>query len=423
MQNVPSPEEPLVVDDREAGLFRVNRRSFTEAAILEQERRRIFARSWLYAGHESELPAPGDFRAREVGGRRIILVRGSDGKVRALFNTCRHRGALVCLHAAGNAKSFQCSYHGWTYGNDGELVGLPGADAYAPAFDRKSLALAPTARLETYRGFIFVSFAPRPDSLIEYLAGAREHLDIICDYVSSSGGTEIVGGTQLYCMRANWKLLVENSIDQYHLPTTHRRYIEFLSDAGVRREPKRPGAGHSLGNGHTVIHTDSTHTRTEEIAGGTRDYKITHTSRNLFVFPNLVVVLRPDERHGAVAGAPSNAGASITIRTFYPREPDNVDITAWALAPAGESAAARALRLDNFLVFFGPGGYATPDDVEMLESCQKGFANQEVGWSDISRGMKRDQPLPDDELQMRGFWRRWHALVAPKAAVHDGPET
>ena len=124
-------------------------------------------------------------------------------------------------------------------------------------------------------------------------------------------------------------------------------------------------------------------------------YQITQTSRNLFIFPNLII----------------NDIMAITIRTFFPVSPDYMEVSAWALAPSDESPEDRALRLDNFLTFLGPGGYATPDDVEALESCQLGFANREVEWSDISRGMKRAEPEVTDELQMRAFWRRWHALM------------
>jgi hypothetical protein len=88
-----------------------------------------------------------------------------------------------------------------------------------------------------------------------------------------------------------------------------------------------------------------------------------------------------------------------------------MEVNAWALAPIDESAEDSALRLDNFLTFLGPGGFATPDDVEMLESCQRGFMNREAQWSDISRGMKRDHPSIIDEMQMRTFWRRWNVLM------------
>jgi hypothetical protein len=128
---------------------------------------------------------------------------------------------------------------------------------------------------------------------------------------------------------------------------------------------------------------------------------MTQTNRNLLIFPNLII----------------NDIMAITVRTFFPRTPDYMDITAWALAPIDERPEHRAMRLDNFLTFLGPGGFATPDDVEMLEACQMGFANREVEWSDISRGMKREHPLPNDELQMRAFWRQWHELITLSATA------
>jgi p-cumate 2,3-dioxygenase alpha subunit len=411
--------ENLVIDNTVDGLFRVNRRVFTDPAILEAEKQGVFDQSWIYAGHESEIPEPGDFRARDVAGRPLILARGSDGQVRALLNTCTHRGSLVCRQPSGNTKSFQCPYHAWTFSNQGELIGVPGEDAYGTGFDRQDLGLATAPRMESYRGFIFVSFNPCVDDLVDYLAGAREYLDLICD--QSAVGMEIVSGTQAYCMRANWKLLVENSIDGYHAPITHQRYIEFLYATGVDRgfmQKRWKGQGLALGNGHSVIvnsplggrpiahwtpmfgeekkaELEAIQKNLAERYGEERAYKMTQTSRNLFIFPNLII----------------NDIMAITIRTFFPSTPDYMDITAWALAPKDESEDNRRLRLDNFLTFLGPGGFATPDDVEMLEGCQKGFANREVGWSDISRGMQRDEPWSNDELQIRTFWRKWHESI------------
>jgi hypothetical protein len=131
-------------------------------------------------------------------------------------------------------------------------------------------------------------------------------------------------------------------------------------------------------------------------------HRVTQTSRNLQIFPNLII----------------NDIMAVTVRTFFPVSPDYMEVTAWALAPKDESLENRALRLDNFLTFLGPGGFATPDDVEMLESCQKGFLNREVMWSDISRGMKRAKPVTTDELQIRTFWRRWHELLTLRPSIH-----
>jgi len=103
---------------------------------------------------------------------------------------------------------------------------------------------------------------------------------------------------------------------------------------------------------------------------------------------------------------------AITVRTYHPTAPDYMEVSAWALAPQEESPWARKYRLLNFLEFLGPGGFATPDDVEALEQCQRGFGNlAEARWSDISKGMNRAQPSFDDEIQMRAFWTEWNERV------------
>ena len=101
------------------------------------------------------------------------------------------------------------------------------------------------------------------------------------------------------------------------------------------------------------------------------------------------------------------------MRTFWPLAADHMRVTAWALGPAEESATSRARRLDSFLTFYGPGGLATPDDVEALELVQQGLANwQDDPWSEMSRGMgKEDEQLNSDEHHLRIFWRRWNELM------------
>jgi p-cumate 2,3-dioxygenase alpha subunit len=418
----------LLIDNRQDGLFRVNRQAFTDPDILALEHERVFERTWLYAGHTSEVPEPGDFRSRNVAGRPIILVRGTDGIVRVLLNTCTHRGAQVCREACGNARSFQCFYHAWTFNNQGALIGVPGDEAYSEVFhqERKSLGLASPARVDIYRDFVFISFDSHVEDLLDYLAGARDYLDLICD--QSEVGMEVVHGTQAYSMRANWKLLVENSMDGYHARTTHLRYFDYLISTGVdpaRVSGRRGGRGRALGNGHAVIESEPLWGRPiarwspafgeakraeleaiqrqfEDRFGAEWAYRITQTSRNLLIFPNLII----------------NDIMAITIRTFFPVSPDYLEIHAWALAPSDESEEDRAMRLDNFLTFLGPGGYATPDDVEALESCQLGFRNREVMWNDLSRGMRKSEPEITDELQMRAFWRQWHTLMqAPRGSA------
>ena len=106
-------DEPYIIDDVDGERFRLNRSVLIDPVILEQESERIFARSWIYVGHESEIAEPGDFRTRTVAGRPLIFARDGAGCVRGYLNTCRHRGAMLCREREGNRRRFTCMYHGW----------------------------------------------------------------------------------------------------------------------------------------------------------------------------------------------------------------------------------------------------------------------------------------------------------------------
>src|SRR5262245_45039041 len=163
-----------IVDDREKKTFLLDREVLVSEDVLRREMAQIFGRCWIYVGHSSELKKPGDFRSRKVAGRPVIFCRDQAGAFHCLFNTCRHRGAIVCTEREGNRRRFQCIYHGWTYGNDGRLVGVPGADAYAESFDKSVYGLRRPARFEEYRGFWFMCLNAGVGPLSDYLAGAKD---------------------------------------------------------------------------------------------------------------------------------------------------------------------------------------------------------------------------------------------------------
>ena len=151
--------EHLVEDDRIRGVFRVHRSSMTSAeSVPGGTGAGSLTGAGLYIGHDSEVENPGDYRRRTVAGRPVFLVRNRDGEVRVFLNSCTHRGALVCRRDAGNASVFQCFFHAWTFNTNGELIGVPGEDAYGPAFDRKGAwpqAAAPGGQLP---GFLLRQF-------------------------------------------------------------------------------------------------------------------------------------------------------------------------------------------------------------------------------------------------------------------------
>jgi p-cumate 2,3-dioxygenase alpha subunit len=418
---------PLVLNEPQAMRFEINRAALVDPSIFAAEQERVFERCWLYVGHESEVRAPGDFRTRMVCGRPILFCRDSAAELRVFLNTCRHRGTVVCREAEGNAERHTCFYHGWTYDRDGRLYAVPGQTAYPPSFDKSKLGLLPPARVDNYRGFVFLNFDAGAPALKDYLGRATEYIDLVLDQ-SPSGRMEVIHGTQEYDIRANWKLLVENSFDDYHLLSTHATWLDYLKNSGV--EMKRPqkgemlpahGVGKDLGNGHGT--TDNVNFRGRPVArwipiygeaarpeleriraelvsrlGEARATRVADTNRNLLIFPNLVLL----------------DGSSVSVRTFEPLAPDRMRVRAWALGPKEETPAARAIRLDSFLTFYGPGGFATPDDIEALESVQAGLgAYREVPWSIMTRGMAKDgEQLNTDELHLRAFWIRWDQLMS-----------
>ncbi len=163
----------FVIDKPEEELFAYHRSTMTSPEIFELEQQRIFDTCWLYLGHESEVPNPGDFVRRDIAGRPIFFVRSRrTGQINVFYNTCTHRGATICRQDTGNARSLQCFYHAWTFNTDGELIGVPDEESYGGYWDRKKMALQ-SPRVENYRGFLFVTFNPEAEDLITYLAGAR----------------------------------------------------------------------------------------------------------------------------------------------------------------------------------------------------------------------------------------------------------
>ena len=341
----------LIIDDSEKGLFRVHRSTMNSPEIYQQELERIYEKCWLYVGHETEIPNPGDYLRRNVGGWPIMFVRGNDGEARVFMNTCPHRGALVCRQDKGNARLFQCFYHAWTFNNQGVLVGTPEEEGYAEWFDPAERSMQPPPKVENYRGMVFLSYNPNAEDLNTYLGDGRIFLDTFLNQAGEEG-IRVLPGTFKYSIKANWKLMVENSVDGYHGFPTHITWIQYLDDSGKNASSVRRGLknyGVALGRGH-MGSVRATSSRNTEMYLGSRvrpTFQGEELERlevfrqklikrygpemeqwdpsiggagNFLIYPNLLFV------HGMKS-----------IRLVWPAAQDLMELTAWAIAPKGQS--------------------------------------------------------------------------------------
>jgi len=187
--------------------------------VYEKELENLVFRSWLYAGHVSEVPNPGDYLLFDIGEDSVIIVRDKAGEVQALMNVCRHRGARVCEAQSGNRKTFVCPYHGWVYNTDGSLKAAREMEARAD-FDVTDYGLK-KARILVYMGLIFINCDPH----------AADFLGPLSNLAQPLGAYDLehakVAHKHTYKVDANWKLVLENYLECYHCATSHRAYARM----------------------------------------------------------------------------------------------------------------------------------------------------------------------------------------------------
>jgi len=213
--------------DQQRERYALAREFYTDPDIYERDIERIFLRSWLYAGHQSEIPNPGDWFLFEFAGESVIIARSMAGEITAMLNVCRHRGSRICLEQKGCSKRLICRYHGWTYDLDGTLVG---ASRMGDDFDKSGIALK-RLHVELLDGMIYVNFAEQPSSFSPVREGLAECLRPY-DLANAR-----VAHRQSYPIAANWKLAVENYCECYHCAPAHPEYSRghSLAHQGMRK--------------------------------------------------------------------------------------------------------------------------------------------------------------------------------------------
>ncbi|MDH3690218.1 MAG: aromatic ring-hydroxylating dioxygenase subunit alpha [Gammaproteobacteria bacterium] len=189
---------------------------YTSQEFYQREVERLFMRMWNFIGREDEIPNPGDYLTTDICGESVVVIRDQENRIQAFANTCRHRGTRL-LSGSGHCRAIICPYHAWTYALDGKLVGTPGMEK-TEHFDPADNGLIPI-RLETWAGFIFVNFSSKSCSLMEHLG------DLPQQFASYNFSDVVCVRRTEYDLACNWKIYIENAMEDYHTPTVHRTSI------------------------------------------------------------------------------------------------------------------------------------------------------------------------------------------------------
>lgn len=403
----------------------VDRRIFWDQDIYDLEQERIFARSWLFVAHESQLENAGSFLTTYMGEDSVIVARGDDGAINVFLNSCPHRGNKVCFADSGSQRAFTCNYHGWAFGLDGALRKMPKMGIYkdTPGFRMEDWGLR-RARVESYKGLVFANFDEAAPSLEDYLGDFRWYLDAVLDV--EEGGTEFLpGGATRSVMNCNWKFPADNFVgDIYHALWTHLGGAEPTLGRHGGVKVSNENSWQISVNGHGWETNDSFFGNAATM--GDRELLRYMRSRQDAITARLGK-FRAD-MWGAVASATIFPNFSFlpgyfTFRTFQPRGPKKTEIHAWTLVPKNMPDDIKDRFRRGSMRTFSPAGILEMDDGENWEHSTLANAgymtrNQRLCYAMAPGGGAADATLPGvvssgqlSDANQRLFYRRWAEMM------------
>lgn len=416
-----------LVRDRE-----VHKDLYTSQELFELETTRLFANTWVYVGHASQVPQTGDYYTTTVGTQPVVMVRHTDGSIKVLHNRCPHKGVKVAGEGCGNTgKFFRCPYHAWTFKTDGKLLSIPLKKGYENTeFEscEASQGMAAVEAVKVYRDFVFCRLNPQGESFEAFFGQALSTIDNMVDR-SPEGRLEVAGGVLRYMHNCNWKMLVDNQTDTCHPMVAHESSAgtavkvwqeapegtpkpmavelfapfmspyEFFEKMGIRVWDN--------GHGHTGV-ADSIHAAYSGIPGyweqmvsaygEERAHAILGDVRhNTIYFPNIMV-----------------KGPIQTLRLFKPISANKTLVESWTfrLVGAPDILLERTLMYNRLIN--APTSVVGHDDLEMYERAQEGLQSMGRDWVNVARlfdpaekGQANVVTNGTNEWQMRNQFRAW----------------
>ncbi|GHF75598.1 aromatic ring-hydroxylating oxygenase subunit alpha [Seohaeicola zhoushanensis] len=402
---------------------RVHGSLYYDEAIFKEEVEKIWFKTWVYIGHESEVPEKNDFVTKSLGPMPVLMARDSNGEIQLLLNRCPHRGNAVCVQDKGNRARFTCPYHSWTFANTGELINYAFPEGYKGT-DKSSLGLSKVTRVASYRGFVFGSMAADGPTLEEHLDGAKGSIDLLCDN-SPTGEIQISAGFLKHRTRANWKFILENECDGYHPAFVHSSIFSVSDSAiGDLYGDAAVAVTRSLGNGHTEVDPRPEFRRRDKPLSwfGTTPDRLPDYVRQMneaygedrarqimidgtphtMIFPNLFI-------------------AEIQIFVIQPISATESVQHSTAIQFKGAPDINRRLRQQT-MGSVGPAGFLLADDTEMYERNQRGLEIRQPEYLYLKRGEHRERRDENgylighstDDLPSRAIWKHYREMMEDK---------